>query len=309
MEEPGIFHCPGLFAEGGHILRPVIDLIILLVTAPEGTNSMVVVEKFNVVKEDFGLYHLAGQCRGQSVPVRVNHHKTGLAHSQRRIAEYGEGIIRQIQQRIRICLPQFQDRNLVDVVVTLGIFFAPAPQVFLIKLFKGSNGGNRHKGISAAVSNLVLHIALLVARGRVTELGLETVVQHKTAKTLCERSLSASQDLCNSGGHVIETKPGRYTAYVLEDALHPFQQALLVLRGECLRIPHVRVREGDGQGVALLLLPSGVIIQELPEIHLSASWCAFQRKKPCTLDFHHILLLADISLHAGVAAPKAVLVP
>ena len=26
-------------------------------------------------------------------------------------------------------------------------------------------------------------------------------------------------------------------------------------------------------------------------------------------DFHHILLLADISLHAGVAAPKAVLVP
>ena len=82
----GYFHCPGLFAESGHILRPVIDLIILLVTAPEGTNSMVVVEKFNVVKEDFGLYHLAGQCRGQSVPVRVNHHKTGLAHSQRRIS-------------------------------------------------------------------------------------------------------------------------------------------------------------------------------------------------------------------------------
>ena len=197
----------------------------------------------------------------------------------------------------------------MDVVVTLGIFFAPSPQVFLIKFLKGSNSGNRHKGISAAVPNLVLHISLLVARGRITELGLETVVQHKTAKTLCERSLCASQDLCNSGGHVIETKPGRYTAHVLEDALHTFQQALLVLRGECLRITHIRVREGDGQSVALLLLPSGVIIQELPEIHLSASWCAFQRKKPCALDFHYILLLADISLHAGVAAPKAVLVP
>ena len=96
---------------------------------------------------------------------------------------------------------------------------------------------------------------------------------------------------------------------MLEDALHTFQQALLVLRGECLRIPHVRVREGDGQGVTLLLLPTGIVIQELPEIHLTTSGCAFQRKKPCALDFHHILLLADISLHAGVAAPKAVLVP
>ena len=36
-----------------------------------------------------------------------------------------------------------------------------------------------------------------------------------------------------------------------------------------MRITHIRVREGDGQSVALLLLPSGVIIQELPEIHLS----------------------------------------
>lgn len=40
-----------------------------------------------------------------------------------------------------------------------------------------------------------------------------------------------------------------YTAHVLEDALHTFQQAFLVLRGECLRITHIRVREGDGQSV------------------------------------------------------------
>src|SRR5699024_11869857 len=137
-----------------------------------------------------------------------------------------------------------------------------------IKLVKGSNGGTRDKGISAAVPNLVLHLALLVARGRITELGLETVVQHKTAETLCERSLRAPQRLCNSGGHVIETKPGRYTAHVFKDALHPFQQALLVLRGECLRITHIRVQEGDGQGVTLLLLPTGIVIQELPEIQI-----------------------------------------
>lgn len=96
---------------------------------------------------------------------------------------------------------------------------------------------------------------------------------------------------------------------MFKDALHPFQQALLVLRGECLRITHIRVREGDGQSVALLLLPSGIVIQELAEIHLTTSGCAFQRKETCTLDFHHILLLADISLHAGVAACKSVLVP
>ena len=116
-------------------------------------------------------------------------------------------------------------------------------------------------------------------------------MQHKTAETVCERSLSAPQNLCNSGGHVIETKPGRYTAHVFEDALHPFQQALLVLRGECLRIPHVRVREGDGQGVTLLLLPTGIVIQALAKIHLTTSGCAFQRKETCTLDFHTYFFL------------------
>lgn len=72
-----------------------------------------VVEKLNVVKADF-------------------------AHSQRGITEHREEVFGQTQQRIRICMLQSLDRNLVSVMATLGILFAPFPEVFLIKLLKGS---------------------------------------------------------------------------------------------------------------------------------------------------------------------------
>ena len=45
-----------LFAEGGHILRPVVDLIIGLVASGKASNRSVVVVKLYMVIEDFGLY-------------------------------------------------------------------------------------------------------------------------------------------------------------------------------------------------------------------------------------------------------------
>lgn len=65
----------------------------------------------------------------------------------------------------------------MNVVITLGIRFAPVPQVVLVKLLKGGNGGNRHKSVPSAVPNLVLYIAFLVARSRIAELSLETVLK------------------------------------------------------------------------------------------------------------------------------------
>lgn len=177
VEKSSAFNCSGLFAKGRHILRPVINLIILLVTASEGASSTVVVKKFNVVKEDFCLYHLTSQRRRQSVLVGVNHHKACFAHGQRSIAKHRERILRQGQQRSGVCLPQFLNGNLVNVVVTLGIRFAPVPQVVLVKLLKGGNGGNRHKSVLSAVPNLVLYIAFLFARSRIAELSLETVLK------------------------------------------------------------------------------------------------------------------------------------
>ena len=49
-----------LFAEGGHILRPVVDLIIGLVASGKASNRSVVVVKLYMVIEDFGLYFFAG---------------------------------------------------------------------------------------------------------------------------------------------------------------------------------------------------------------------------------------------------------
>lgn len=130
---------------------------------------------------------------------------------------------------IGIGLPQCLNGNLVNVVVTLGIRFAPVPQVVLVKLLEGSNGGNRYKSVPSAVPNFVLYIAFLVAGSRIAELSLETVVKHKTTKSIRESAFMSTQNLSNSGGHVVETEPGRYAANVLKDSPHTLQQALLVL--------------------------------------------------------------------------------
>ena len=133
-------------------------------------------------------------------------------------------------------------------------------------------------------------------------------MQHKTAESIRESAFISTQNLGNSGGHVVETEPGWYAANVLKDSPHTFQQALLILRGEGLCVTLVGVRERDGQCVTLLLLSDRVVIQKLPEVYLSAAGNALQRQKTCVLDFHHILFLAHIPLHAGVAACEAVLI-
>ncbi len=56
VEEPGMLNRSWLFAEGGHILRPVVDLIIGLVASGKASNRSVVVVKRYMVIEDFGLY-------------------------------------------------------------------------------------------------------------------------------------------------------------------------------------------------------------------------------------------------------------
>ena len=64
---------------------------------------------------------------------------------------------------------------------------------------------------------------------------------------------------------------------MLKDTFHPFQQALLVLRGICLRVAFVEIGEGNRQRIAVLLLPGTVIVNMLTEVHLPTAQCVLQR--------------------------------
>ena len=105
------------------------------------------------------------------------------------------------------------------LVRALDILLAPLPQG-LVKVVKGYNGRNWNKSIPAAVTHLVFHVALLVARCRITELCPKTVMQHKPGKTVCEDSVCTLKHLHYSGGHIVEAQHRRHAAYVLKDTLH-----------------------------------------------------------------------------------------
>ena len=61
VEEAGVFNCTRLFAEHGHILRPVVDLIIGFVAPAIVPNRVVVMKKLHMVIENLGLHRFAGQ--------------------------------------------------------------------------------------------------------------------------------------------------------------------------------------------------------------------------------------------------------
>lgn len=191
VEETGMLSSTGLLAKGGHILGPVIDLFAAAIAAFIGAHRLVVVEEFNVVIVDLGLYGLTRQLRIQTVLVVLNGHKTILADTESCIAEYREGIFRKRQQTLCFLLPQFLDRNLVLVVVPLGILLAPVPKIF-IEIFKGCNGRNGNESVSAAVTHLVFYITLFIAGGRIAEIRLEPVMKHETVETVGKDTLRSS---------------------------------------------------------------------------------------------------------------------
>ena len=85
-----------------------------------------------------------------------------------------------------------------SAVKPLGILLAPFPQG-LVKIVKGHNSRNWHKGISAAVFHLVFHVSLFVTGCWITELRTETVMHHKACKTVCENSICAFENLHAAG--------------------------------------------------------------------------------------------------------------
>lgn len=79
-----------LAAQGGNILRPVVDFFIATVAAFELPNRDVVVEELYMVEEDLRLYRFPCKRRRETVAVGVNRGKPALANGERRVAEYRE---------------------------------------------------------------------------------------------------------------------------------------------------------------------------------------------------------------------------
>ena len=132
-----------------------------------------------------------------------------------------------------------------SAVKPLGILLAPFPQG-LIEAVKGNNSRNRHKGISAAVTHLVFHVAFFVAGCWIAEFCAETVMHHEAGKAVCENSVCTLEYLHNGGGHIVKAQHRRNAANMLKDTFHTGKQAFLVLRGESLGVPFVGIREGNG---------------------------------------------------------------
>ena len=305
-EEAGMLYRAGLPAEDGNVLCPVADLVVALVAAGEVSDLLVVVEELNVVVEDLCLDDLTGQNRRDAVLVRINRGEAGLVHGDAGIAEDRKRMAGQRQKLLLLLFPQLLDGNLVDVVQTLGIILAPLPEMALVELLKGGNRGNRNKGVPAAVADLVLHVALLVAGGGIAKLRLEAVVHHEPGEAVGQNTVVAVQHLGDGGAHVVKAQMQRNAANALKDPLHALQQTLLVLRGEGQRVTLVGIREGNRQSIARLLLPGGVVVHELPEVHLAAALGVVQRKVTAGLRSHGKLLFADVLLYAGVAATETV---
>ena len=82
VKKTGMLSGTGFLAQSGHILGSVVDFFAVAIAAFMGTHRLVVVEEFDMVIVDLGLYCLSRQLRIQTVPVVLNGHKTVLADTK-----------------------------------------------------------------------------------------------------------------------------------------------------------------------------------------------------------------------------------
>ena len=84
-----------------------------------------------MVEEDLRLYRFPCKGRRESVAVGINRGESALANGERRVAEYREIVGWQFKELAAFFFPQFLNGNLVDVVSTLGVLFAPLPEILV----------------------------------------------------------------------------------------------------------------------------------------------------------------------------------
>lgn len=184
LEESGMFHSAGLLTKCGHILEPVVDFLIGFATSPVPANGLVVIEEFDVVKENLGLHHLTRKGRTEAVSVGVNHGKAVFVYGNCLIAKNREGILRKLQQSLPVFLPKLLDGDFMFVMDAFRIFFTSVPEI-LVKILERGNAGDWDKRIPSTVSHLVFYVALFIAGCQVAEISLEPVMQHEPGEAIC----------------------------------------------------------------------------------------------------------------------------
>ena len=114
---------PLLFALGGHVLHPVIDLITSFIIPGEVFTRPVVVIKLHMLIENFGLHIFSDQYGREAVFICLNQPKTNFTHSRRCVLEHREKILRHIQECNLILFPKVLAGNLILIVEPVGILF------------------------------------------------------------------------------------------------------------------------------------------------------------------------------------------
>ena len=164
--------------------------------------------------------------------------------------------------------------------------------------------------VPPVAADLVLDVALLVARVGVGEGAVESVVGREAAKE--PRCPHLPADAPDDLGGVVEDRPPGHAADELEDVAEPLADALGRLAPEDLGEPDVGVREGDRQ----VLAPGDHAADpevRLAEVDLDLAGQPSQRQEPLgvpavALAGHLLAAALDVALHGGAAARIALLI-
>ncbi len=151
-----------------------------------------------------------------------------------------------------ILIEQFPDLHIVAVVFASMVFLATKQQSLVVRInrFKLRN---RHQQVSPVIADLVLHVAFLIACGRVAEHRFETEVLLETQESFSERSLTVFQNLRDHRRGVVKPHLQRNPADVGESRNQADEKTLQILPFEHLQEPRILIVGGtrlrfDGPG-------------------------------------------------------------
>ena len=149
---------------------------------------------------------------------------------------------------------QAADRRALAVMRLLGHRVATLQHV-PGQLAVGLCVGHGHHDVAAQEPDRVLHAALLIARVRVAEPGLQPVMLHEQFEHVHDGDLVPRDPMAGAGGVVKHQRQGD-RAYVLEHRAQPRAHAFGVLPGQGHAVAHVRIRERDDQAMHVDPVPA-----------------------------------------------------
>ena len=149
---------------------------------------------------------------------------------------------------------QSADRRALAVMRLLGHRVAPLQHV-PGQLGVGLRVEQGHHDVAAQEPDRVLHAALLIARVRIAEPGLQPVMLHEQFEHLDDADPVPRDPVTGAGGVVEHQRQGD-RAYVLEHRAQSRAHAFRVLPGQGHAVAHVRIRERHDQAMHVDPVPA-----------------------------------------------------